>query len=53
MPLKKGSSRKVISYNIKHEMARGHPQKQAVAMALRSAGIKRKGAARSGNRRKR
>jgi len=38
MPLKKGSSRKTVSFNIKREMKRGHPQKQAIAMALRSAG---------------
>jgi len=33
MPLKKGSSRKVMSANIKTEMAAGKPQKQAVAIA--------------------
>lgn len=38
MPLKSGSSRKVISTNIREMVAAGHPQKQAVAAALHNAG---------------
>ncbi|HEY4153503.1 MAG TPA: hypothetical protein VGM38_09300 [Pseudolysinimonas sp.] len=34
MPLKSGSSREVVSANIKTEIAAGKPQKQAVAIAL-------------------
>ncbi len=34
MPLKKGSSRKTISSNIKTEMAAGRSQKQSVAITL-------------------
>ncbi|BAG70405.1 hypothetical protein RSB1_gp47 [Ralstonia phage RSB1] len=37
MPLKAGSSKAVISANIKTEMAHGKPQKQAVVIALSSA----------------
>lgn len=37
MPLTKGSSRAVISKNIREMIASGHPHKQAVAAALSNA----------------
>jgi ribonucleotide monophosphatase NagD (HAD superfamily) len=42
MPLKKGSSRKSVSENIRREIAAGKPQAQAVAIALRIARDARK-----------
>jgi len=43
VPLKSGSSKKVVSSNIKTEMAAGKPQRQAVAIALSKAGKSNKG----------
>ena len=42
MPLKKGSSKKVVSENIKELRHSGRPQNQAIAIAMKHAGKSRK-----------
>jgi hypothetical protein len=42
MPLKKGSSKKVIQENIRREIRAGKPPKQAAAIAYSKAGKSRK-----------
>lgn len=42
MPLKKGSSQKVISANIAELIRAGHPPAQAAAIAYKEAGKSRK-----------
>lgn len=42
MPLKKGTSKKVIAENIKREIAAGKPPRQAAAIAYSYAGKSKK-----------
>lgn len=42
MPLKKGSSKKVIGENIATEIRSGRPRAQAIAIAMSKAGKSRK-----------
>lgn len=42
MPFKSGKSQKVISSNIKKEIAAGKPKDQAIAIALNNAGKSKK-----------
>jgi len=42
MPLRKCASQNCFERNLKTEMKHGKPQKQAVAIALRKAGVPRK-----------
>ncbi len=42
MPLKKSSSKKAFSQNVRTEMHAGRPQKQAIAIAMSKAGKSRK-----------
>lgn len=43
MPLKAGKSKSAVKANIRTELRAGKPVKQAIAIALSKAGIKRKG----------
>ena len=42
MPLKKGRSKKAVSENIRELRHSGRPQAQAVAIAMKKAGLSRK-----------
>lgn len=42
MPLKPGKSKKVVSENIRREIASGKPKDQAIAIALNKAGKSKK-----------
>ena len=42
MPLKKGKSKKAVSYNVEELKKSGYPQRQAVAIAMATARNQRK-----------
>ena len=42
MPLKKGKSDKAVGQNISHLIKKGYARKQAIAIAMDTAGISRK-----------
>lgn len=42
MPIKKGKSKKTVSRNIKELIKSGRPQKQAIAIAMSTAGVSKK-----------
>lgn len=42
MPIKKGKSKKIVSENISELRHSGHPEKQSIAIALKSAGLSKK-----------
>lgn len=53
MPLRKGRSRAVVSSNIRTLRREGYPPKQAVAIAMRKAGVPRRKTAKRKATRKR
>lgn len=50
MPLRKGKSKAAIAYNIHELEASGRPHNQAVAIALNTAGYRRKKEKKHGSR---